>query len=256
LHDFLVFVHSFFVYLNKHLLFQSTMRTIMYTERENLHIYNPNSFFPLKRPVSYYSPDLFESVCAWKICPGEHILVSIEDNDILYTYNGQCCCGGCVSKTSNLMLTFEVINFHTKEIVHMPKKSSLTTLLTHEFIKHKLCIASMNEICVNRYFSGNDTDDNDDNNEIDVTVLGNWSTQYDARQPLSPQPLSPRSFLCTQSLPSSPHHSPLSLRRLPLPPLLPSQLTCATSNNQQAVRSLTATPVTWAEPLLKVHYIE
>jgi hypothetical protein len=156
------------------------------------------------------------------------------------------------------MLTFEVINFHTKEIVHMPKKSSLTTLLTHEFIKHKLCIASMNEICVNRYFSGNDTDDNDDNNEIDVTVLGNWSTQYDARQPLSPQPLSPRSFLCTQSLPSSPHHSPLSLLQLPLPPPppLPSQLTCATSNNQQAVRSLTATPVTWAEPLLKVHYIE
>jgi hypothetical protein len=62
-------------------------------------------FFLRGKPASYYSPDLFESVCAVRICPGEHILVSIEDHDILYTYNGQCCCGKCVSKTSNLRLT-------------------------------------------------------------------------------------------------------------------------------------------------------
>ena len=51
----------------------------------------------------------------------------------------------------------------------MPKKSSLTVLLTHEYIKHKLCIASMNEICDRRY-SGNNDDEYD---ETDVTVLGN-----------------------------------------------------------------------------------
>ena len=158
-----------FVYLNNVLMFQSTMRTIMYTEREN-QVYSHNNFFLCGKPASYYSPDLFESVCAVIIRPGEHILISIEDNDILYTYNGQCCCGGCVSKTSNRMLTVEVINFHTKEIVYMPKKSSLTVLLTHEYIKHKLCIASMNEICDKRYSGDND----DEYDETDVTVLGNW----------------------------------------------------------------------------------
>jgi hypothetical protein len=240
------------------------MRTIVYTERE-LQVHSHNNFFPRSKPTSYYSPDLFESVCAVRICPGEHILVSIEDHDILYTYNGQCCCGGCVSKTSNLMLTFEVINCHTKEIVTMPKKSSLTALLTHEYIKHKLCIASMNEICVNRYSSANDDDDVDDYNNTDVSVLGNWSTRYAAaaaaaaQQPPQSPPPPPRSFSCTPpSLPPSP----------PSPPPPPPPL--ATLNYQQsghrpfhagksAFRNndrSTATPVTWAEPLMSVHYIE
>jgi hypothetical protein len=106
----------------------------------------------------------------------------------------------------------------------MPKKSSLTALLTHEYIKHKLCIASINEICVNWY------SDNDDYNDTDGSVLGNWSTRYAAaagcaqQPPLSPPP---RSFSCTPSPPSLPlPPSP------PPPPPPPPPL--ATLNYQQA----------------------
>lgn len=133
------------------------MRAVLYTRCLDRRVSHNNPFGhrPLK---TYYSPNVFEAPYLITVHPNEHILISLEDDDLLYTYYGGCCCGGCVSMSTNQMLTLEVTNTNAKYPVIMYKGSRLSTLLDHDYIDHKLCISFMNDVTVSRFDENLDMD--------------------------------------------------------------------------------------------------
>jgi len=126
------------------------MRTVLYTRCVDTRL-SSNNPFPPQKSKYYYCPTLFESYRTYNILSGEKVMICFEDGDILHSYNGECCCGGCVSEWSSTMFTIQVTNTNPVQPVIMPAQSLLVTLLNHADIDIKQTVSQMSQIYCSKY---------------------------------------------------------------------------------------------------------